>query len=290
MYLRKFLKFLIIFLISFAFIGLIPVWAQDDHSTVDLLEFTSHLKDWVQNFNGADAGANYTSGYSGLIIGLGGPLSQEGWRLRLSGNLSQYHYDSHKIFELRSGTNGDDFRVTYAGEQMAADAMLGYQWNPAPFWLKLYAGVNYSHIDTSMLRLERVDNGKFDPDDYEIPNRDLGNPSQGTKIGARILAEAWLPFGDSMWGSFSASGSTANREYSASGMLGMRLPQIFEKMPVMTLGPELAIFSSSDYNTLRGGGFARFEKNGYQFTISGGLSEEEDKTGAYVTAGIFHQF
>ncbi len=247
----------------------------------------------MDTFSGGGQSGTTTSGYAGAIIALDGRVSDKGPLLRLFTGNGQYSYSSIKQYELLSGTNGDEFDVEFMAQTFSAEALLGYQFNWASAWVKLFAGVAYERHDIGMIGLTLRDKTRalVDPESYRIAPGDKGNASSGDNTGAKMRGEIWTPLSEIVWISADASIASANLAYSGFARLGVRTPHYWPKLPQVTIGPELAIYGAEEYGTVRAGAFAAFAKRNYEFTVSGGISSDyEGEQAGYMNIGIYRKF
>jgi hypothetical protein len=212
-------------------------------------------------FIGFEASDNYASGYvgGGYAFGKAG-LYEEGWRLRAVGAYGGYHY---------SGTlplNGVSVPITFNGQDTYLAALVGYQFRPGRFIVKLFAGI--------------------EAEDQHIVPRDPNNSVQGSALGVRLQAESWLDLSDRVYLSADATYGSAFQEYWALARLGYRL------WPRLSLGLEGGALGNEEYDAGRGGGFVRATLRAMEATLSGGFTGNylEDDPSFYVALGLYRPF
>lgn len=285
--------FCILFLVVYLAFGMRMCAHANEKKPSFVNQITTVLKDRVDTFSGGVSSSDATSAYGGAVIGLGGKLSQPGWLLRLYTGSGQYVYDADKIYPLRSGTHGDDFRASFAAQTFSAEAMVGYQTGWRLAWVKLFAGLAYERHDIVMtgLALKAAKPDLFDPDAYIIPAGDPGNAAAGNHYAPKFRAEAWAPLTDWAWISADVSAGGEALSYSVFTRLGVALPHGWDLLPQITLGPEASAYGASEYGSARAGGFATFARKGYEFTLSGGAEfQSNGEMQPYLNIGIYRKF
>ena len=87
-----------------------------------------------ETYIGADYDGRAASLYTSSVWSLFSPVNQEGFRLKLDGLANVYGNTNASVFSSS---------FTAADLKGIGDAMVGYQFNCAPVWVKVYAGAAY---------------------------------------------------------------------------------------------------------------------------------------------------
>ena len=257
-------------------------------------EVPGSLKDHVEFSNGLDGTATSAamSTYGSVVVAPFARLQQDGWRLKLSGGYARYTYDTESVIKChtspslpqdqagafrqycsRAGSDAEDFHLKgkQSVERYDVAVMPGYQMAFGALIVKTYAGLG--HKGAGMTQLNGI-------------------------WGARGALETWLTLSDELWLSadaFYSAGYSAGtddggpfRESGATVRLG------YKALSWLTAGPEVAAFETETdkaYSTRRAGGFLRFDVNGMETTLSGGMAKgEDDCNGAYGAANVYLKF
>jgi hypothetical protein len=258
------------------------------------LDFLQDLgRDRLEISQGAGGAGEDWFVYAGLVVRLGPVGKSDGWLLRLDGVYGQYAYESSKVYELRSGVGGDLFDAGFGAQAESYSLMLGHQWRIRDIWLRLYAGAAYDRqtLQRTSLSLKDKNAPPFDPDDYLIPAGDPDNPSAGGRFGGRAALGLWAPVGADGWASVDASYASANAAYSFFARAGYSLPAMTEWLPRFTLGPEFGAHGDEGHDGARAGMFLRFEAQGQEITVSGGVAGDYDGDAQpYLLFGTYRKF
>lgn len=222
---------------------------------------------WYETHSGADVTNDVWLLYSGVTMAPTGDIYGDGLRLRASGGYGQYRYQGH-----RSGDPKGTQRH-FKGTTSYAEVLLGYQMRIGELTGKAFAGL--SAIDHTVSPSDPISSG--------------GLLMQGMDYGFKGALELWLNLGSDAWTSLDASWTGAHNTYAGRWRLGYRV------LPTISLGLEAAINGSAvsgqrvlDDGSLReelqpqtrGGLFARYEWNGGEVSISGGLANSAYDFGA----------
>jgi hypothetical protein len=208
---------------------------------------------------GASAGGSNWSVYGGALYAFSGDVRADGWRLRSSAGYGQYRYDGPRS----DGVNTHD--QEFKGAHAFADLMLGYQKGLGPLTIKAYAGITQ--------------------DQHEISPTDLENIIQGQRYGLKLALETWVNLGDSAFLQSDLSWSQPFETYSA------RLRAGYRPSSGWSIGPEISFDGNSVYDSVKGGGFLRFEWERGELSASAGVST--DRSGAadaYGTINLLLRF
>jgi hypothetical protein len=204
---------------------------------------------------------NYASGYvgGGYALGKAG-LYERGFRLRAIGAYGRYDYEG------TLPVDGDYLPTTFDGQDAYLAALVGYQFRPGRFILKLFAGI--------------------EAEDQDIKPHDPNNSVQGSALGFKLQAESWFDLSERYFLSADAAYGTAFQEYWAQARLGYRLH------PRLSLGLEGGVVGNEEYDAGRGGGFARLDFRAMEVTLSGGFTGNylEDDPSFYLALGLYRPF
>jgi hypothetical protein len=215
----------------------------------------------TEYFTGFEVSDNYASGYvgGGYALGKAG-LYERGFRLRAIGAYGRYDYEG------TLPVDGDYLPTTFDGQDAYLAALVGYQFRPGRFILKLFAGI--------------------EAEDQDIKPHDPNNSVQGSALGFKLQAESWFDLSERYFISADAAYGTAFQEYWAQARLGYRL------RPRLSLGLEGGVVGNEEYDAGRGGGFARVEFNTMQVTLSSGFTGNylEDDPSFYLALGLYRPF
>jgi hypothetical protein len=121
-------------------------------------------------FTGFELSDNYASGYvgAGYAFGKAG-YAAPGFRLRAVGAYGRYDYQDSLLLD------GTSHPTTFDGQDAFAAALVGYEFRPGRFIVKLFAGI--------------------EGEDQHIVPHDPNNSVQGSALGLRLQVESWLPLG-----------------------------------------------------------------------------------------------
>lgn len=216
---------------------------------------------WRETFSGADVTSNVWLLYSGVTLAPTSDIYGDGVRFRAAGGYGQYRYSGHRAGDPKDKRREFKATLTYA------EALLGYQKRFGELTAKAFVGV--AAIDHTIL-----------PDD---PIAAGGLLTQGLEYGVKGVLELWLNLGSDAWTSLDTSWTSAHQTYAARWRLGYRL------LPTVSVGAEAALngnaISGNDVledgsrrEPLRPQGrlgiFARYEWNGGEVSVSGGLAND----------------
>lgn len=196
---------------------------------------------WREVWAGADASSDVWLVYSGATVAPWSHIHGEGLRFRAVAGYGEYAFEDH--FRHRSpGAEPSEFQAQTA----FGDLLVGYLWRLDPLILKAFVGV--SAIT------------------HEVSPKGAATDRQDLAVGPKGVVELWLNMGDNTWGSLDLNWTTAHDTGAARLRTGYRL------WPQVSLGPEAGVNSTGEFQDLRGGGFLRYEWEGGEVSISGGVS------------------
>ena len=180
-------------------------------------------------------------------------------RFRATGGYGQYRYQGHRAGDPK-GT-----QRKFEGTVSFVEALAGYQKRFGELTAKAFAGI--AAIDHAITPGDPIAAG--------------GLLTQGLDIGIKGALELWLNLGSEAWTSLDASWTNAHQTYAGRWRFGYRI------QPTVSLGLEAGMNGNgvSGHRVLddgsrreplrpqtRAGLFARYEWNGGEISISGGLS------------------
>ena len=251
------------------------LWAPIVNPSVDRMQ---PEYGWREVSGGVDAAGNQWLAYSGMTLAPWSPdIYSDGWRLRVGGGYGQYSYDRGVPNSGDCGTL-QTAACRYRSERVRVDhsyaeALVGYYLRLGQLTAKAFAGASMSS--------ERQE--KSDPK----------NKSDGTEYGAKGVLELWLNMGAEAWTSVDFSYATNRNETSSRWRAGWRV------QPRLSVGPELRydknIESGDGEWNGRAGLFARYEWNGGEVSLAGGVSERigdwaSEDVSPYGTLNVLFQY
>lgn len=199
-------------------------------------------------FNGFDLWRSGGTGYGGLLWSPGG-LNNDGFTLKVLLAGGSYLY--------QSGIND------ITGRYLLGSVMPGWRFKRGDLELKVFAGVDVQHHETS-------------PDDP-------GNRLRGNHAGARFNAEMWWePAPAQMMISGSFSGSTVGDSFGVRAAAGWRLLNQF------WIGPEVEASGDEIYRQYRvGAHVTSFKAGDFEWTLGAGYVEDNSHhSGLYGRIGV----
>lgn len=214
---------------------------------------------WRETYAGADVSRDVWLLYSGVTLAPTSDIYSDGIRLRASGGYGQYRYSGH-----RSG-DPPDKRRQFRGTITYVEALIGYQKRIGELTAKAFVGV--AAIDHTIAPGDPIALG--------------GLLTQGMDYGLKGALELWLNLGSDAWTSLDASWTGAHQTYAGRWRMGYRV------LPTVSIGMETGIngHTMSDSRVLadgsrserlrpqtRVGAFARYEWNGGEISVSGGVA------------------
>ena len=195
-------------------------------------------------------------------------------RLRIVGGYGQYTYFSHSI--------AHNFRrTTFDANTNFADALVGYLKRMGPLTAKAFVGASaINHV---------------------VRPYDLQNRAQGFEVGVKGVIELWLNIGDNTYSSLNLAWSQAHNTRSARTRVGYRIwPKLsfgiegginIDDQGEYKITEEVSSYRNSAFDYARGGMFARYEWDGGEIAVSGGLvGDFTQHNSPYATVNWISQF
>lgn len=213
--------------------------SENDWRQAEIAPSVSHFELWA----GAQAFRHAWSLYAGTTVAPFAGIQQDGLRLRLVGGYGGYSYAGPRAVGVGSQT------VNFKGTAAFTEALAGYQKQLGPLTVKVFAG-----LTAAQYRLE--------PDDPETTIR-------GPGLGGKVALETWWNIGDRAWSSVDVSWGSLHDSYAARGRLGWRF------LPALSAGLEAGGAGNREGDTVRVGGFLRYEWASGELSASGGLSDDK---------------
>jgi len=221
---------------------------------------------WRETWTGVDASRDNALLYAGITVSPFSHIHEPGLRLKLAGGYGQYRYSGD-----RSTTPIPDIQ-SFAAHTYYGEALVGYLERFGPLTAKAFAGVSMIGHDIA----------PFDPENVVF----------GDEFGLKGVLELWLDLSDKGYASLDLSWNTAHNTRSARTRLGARLtPSLSGGLEAwLDLNAQsdcdLGWTSSSDcrgqasfqdqrtdlIDYTRGGVFVRYEWDGGEISLSGGVS------------------
>ncbi len=231
---------------------------------------------WQEAWAGADVTKDVWLLYSGVTLApLSADIHSDGLRLRAAGGYGRYHYkaDTSNAGTGLCGNAGQDNCTTtrrqFNVDHSYAEALIGYQQRFGELTAKGLIGIaSITHA------FDRVD-------------RD--NAASGSSIGVKGVVELWLNLGPAAWSSLDLSYASAFDTGALRSRTGWRI------VPTVSIGPEMRYDTNVEGQSVRGGGFLRYEWVGGEISLAGGVAgnalvpETKDLAG-YGTLNILLQY
>lgn len=214
---------------------------------------------WREFYSGADVTRDVWLLYSGVTLAPTSDIYRDGIRLRASGGHGQYRYQGHRAGDPKDKVRKFEGTVTYV------EILAGYQKRVGELTAKAFAGI--AAIDHAVTPGDPIASG--------------GLLTQGMAYGFKGALEVWLNLGSDAWTSLDASWTNAHQTYAGRMRLGYRV------LPTVSLGLEAGINGNAvsgervlEDGTMReplrpqtrAGLFVRYEWNGGEISISGGVA------------------
>ncbi len=212
---------------------------ENDWGQTEIAPSVSHFEFWA----GAQAFKHAWSLYSGTTVAPFTSIQQDGPRLRMVGGYGGYSYAGPRAAGVGSQT------VNFKGTVAFTDALLGYHKQLGPLTVKVFAGLTAGQY-------------RAEPDDPETTIR-------GPGLGGKVALETWWNIGDRAWSSVDLSWGSLHDSYAARGRLGWRF------LPALSAGLEAGGAGNLECDTVRVGGFLRYEWESGELSASGGLSNDK---------------
>lgn len=210
---------------------------------------------WREVSAGADATSHVWLLYSSSTISPFGGIFDNGLRLRFSGGYGGYRYSAPP------GASNRSFKATTA----FSDVLVGYAHRLGPLTAKAFVGAAIIGHDIRPL--------------------DDRNEVQGNEYGPKAVAELWLNLGSQGWASIDLNWTSAHETSAARLRAGYRL------LTNLSAGLELGVNTNAESKDGRGGGFLRYEWDGAEISVSGGISGDiAQPTNPYATINWVMQY
>lgn len=231
---------------------------------------------WQEVWAGADVTKDVWLLYSGVTLApLSADIHSDGLRLRAAGGYGQYHYkvDTSNAGTGLCGSPGQDNCTTtrrkFNVDHSYAEALIGYQQRFGELTAKGLVGIaSITHA------FDRVDRN---------------NAASGSSIGVKGVIELWLNLGPIAWSSLDLSYASAFDTGALRSRTGWRI------LPTVSIGPELRYDTNAEGQSVRGGGFLRYEWVGGEISLASGVAgnalvPETQDLAAYGTLNIVLQY
>jgi hypothetical protein len=205
---------------------------------IDVTPNISRFEFWA----GAQAFKHAWSLYTGTTVAPFADIQEDGVRLRVVGGYGAYRYAGPRAVGVSSQI------VHFKGTVSFSDALVGYQKQLGPVTVKAFAGLTTAQYHVA-------------PDDPETTIR-------GPGVGGKAALETWWNIADRAWSSVDVSWATLHDSYAARARLGWRF------LPALSAGLEVAGAGNREVDTVRAGGFLRYEWTTGELSASGGLSND----------------
>ncbi len=216
--------------------------------------------------SGADAAKDAWSIYGSLTAAPFGDLVKDGWRVRVGSGYGQYRYDRDVVLPGRAPVRPDH------GHSAFAEALVGYQLTLGALTAKAFAGILGKQSLVAV-------GGAFNL--FE----DRADPDHGTRYGFKGALETWLDLGGLSFLQVDAGWNATTRGYGVRTRWGYRFGES------LSVGPEAALYGSSDEPSGRIGAFARVTWTGGEASVSAGATGEGfEPDGAYGTIAVSWRF
>lgn len=215
--------------------------------------------DGVQHFefsSGGNADPQCWSTYSAVTWALGEPVDTDGFRLRLTGGVSRYSFNS-----LMEDTKGGVLPITNVAQAGFGDALAGYRANYGGLWITALGGAAY---DTRIITPSGEIQESFSP---------------------KAVMEAWLNVTERSWINANIGYSRNRREYSGSLRFGLRA------LDFLDLGPEAGAAGDIDSSRGQAGEFLKLNYQDVEMTVSGGMAGDYEHASTYYgNLNLFRKF
>jgi hypothetical protein len=212
---------------------------EDAWGQTEITPSASHFELWA----GSQAFKHAWSLYTGVTVAPLAAIEQDGLRLRMVGGYGAYSYAGLRAVGV------DQQTVNFKGTVAFTDALVGYHKQLGPLTVKVFAGLTAAQY-------------RVEPDDPETSIR-------GPGFGGKVALETWWNIGDRAWSSVDVSWGSLHDSYAARARLGWRL------LPALSAGLEAGGAGNQESDSVRVGGFLRYEWESGEFSASGGLSNDK---------------
>jgi hypothetical protein len=186
-----------------------------------------------------------------------GPITADGWRLRIVGGYGEYGYRSTWTVLPKART--------VRGTVSFAEVLAGYQQQWGSLTLKAFIG---AAAETQ---------GVWPPDPH--------NEAVGYDVGLKAALETWIDLSPIYWTSIDLAWSSVFESYAARLRAGYRI------QPDLSIGIEAAAMGNVEYDGGRGGGFLRYTWPSGEVSISAGASGSHAlDVGGYATLNALYRY
>lgn len=194
---------------------------------------------WREVWAGADASSNVWLLYSGVTVAPYSHMFDDGVRLRIATGYGSYSYEGYRYREREAKLKSFKARMAFA------DAFVGYLKRMGPLTAKGFVGATVITHDIRPL--------------------DPSNDVQGIDYGPKVAVELWLNMGSDAWSSLDLNWTSAYRTYSGRIRTGYRL------IEDISFGLEARVDGNLLDKDARGGVFVRYEWQGGEISVAGGV-------------------
>jgi hypothetical protein len=221
---------------------------------------------WREAWAGVDVSKDAWLIYSGITVAPWGHIHEDGWRVRVAGGYGGYKYSGN-----RSITEDIDIQK-FKAQTHFTDVLAGYLTKWGPLTAKAFGGVSLIS--------------------HQIAPLDPENIAVGDEWGAKGVIELWFDITPEAYAALDLSWSTAHDARSARTRVGYRMT------PTLSIGLEAGLnidaqgdcdlgWTSRDdcgqqarlgkidrdlLDYTRGGAFLRYEWDGGEIAVSGGVA------------------
>jgi len=204
----------------------------------------------TETWAGGDAFRDVWSLYSGTDIALGGPIVEDGLRLRIVGGYGEYRHACKKL-----DPNGlKPFVRRCSTPSSFTDALVGYRWQHDAWTFKALAGVATGAT-------ARVEGG------FEVGER--------WQYGGKLSFEVWYHANERLWAALDASYTTLKTSPSAHGRIGYRLTQSLsfglEGRGIGWIEDLGGLLGDTRFFAARIGPLVRYEWESGEISLTGGM-------------------
>ena len=218
---------------------------------------------WREVWAGADVSSNVWLLYSGLTVAPYCHMFDDGLRLRIASGYGGYSYEGFRREGLTAKLTSFNARTAFT------DVLIGYLKRFGPLTAKGFLG-------TSLIG-------------HQVVPLDTTNLVQGIDYGPKVVVELWLNMGSDAWQSFDLNWTSAHHTYAGRVRNGYRV------LDELSVGVEARIDGNALDKDARGGAFVRYEWQGGEVTIAGGVAgqffrDAKSMTSPYATATWLIQY
>lgn len=218
---------------------------------------------WREVWAGAQASGNVWLLYSGLTVAPHSHMFDDGLRLRITSGYGGYSYEGYRGGEPKPKLKSFKARTAFT------DVLVGYLKRMGPLTAKGFLGASVIS--------------------HDIRPSDPVNAIQGIEYGPKAVLELWLNMGSDTWSSLDVNWTSAYQTYSGQVRTGYRV------IEDVSFGLEARIDGNVLDKDTRGGVFVRYEWQGGEISLAGGVAGQVFKdaktmTTPYATATWLMQY